>query len=521
MSKFLKYSVVILPLIFLLAGLNMHKAKYANDPDYIYLLNAVAICDGKSVGHIDNPGTTVMQIAAATITIMHFVSNPENDTLVTHVLKNPDKYLEVIRTVLLVLNTIVLFLLGWLALVKLKSVIVALLLQTFTFISTNTLDHVWTKLSPEPVLFFVTCIYIIYILYFYSDKEKDSWKHVIIFAAITGVGLATKATFLPLVIFPLIILPSLKKKLFYLLGIFPSFFLCTIPAIPEYNNMFFWFRNLITHSGKYGSGEKVFVDLQTYFPNMIKIVEKNLIFGIVVGIALVLILISFARYFWKKKKINWELRILTGLIATSGFGILLVAKHYHANHYLIPVLLLTGVTFFFTLTIVLNNITSRLIKKYFSSFILISLILFIAWRQIPILIGINKAYKISNEEMDLTRAMIKNDYPEYTVVNYYTFSLNKYTALKFGDVYAGNKLLPYLKNIYPSTYFYDHSRRQILLWDDAVSLNDFMELHGDKILMINGPNNLKTVSEMKSIGLPLVNIYKGKHQTIYKLGALN
>jgi len=167
LKKFFKYSVLLFPIVFFWAGSNMHKAKYANDPEYIYLVNATAICDGKFVGHIDNPGTTVMQLGAATIAVKHWFSNPENESLVDHVFKEPDQFVSAIRFLFLVLNSLVLLLVGWFAVKKTGSVWVGLFLQLTTFITANTLDHVWTKMSPEPVLFFVTGLYVIAILFYY------------------------------------------------------------------------------------------------------------------------------------------------------------------------------------------------------------------------------------------------------------------------------------------------------------------------------------------------------------------
>ncbi|MCA1759697.1 MAG: hypothetical protein LC658_07990, partial [Bacteroidales bacterium] len=288
-EKYIRFSVLILPLLFLWVGLNFNLAKFGNDPNYVYLVNALAICDGKDVGYIDHPGTTVIQIGAATIAIQHFISNPENEPLVQHVLKDSHAFVVGIRNVLLFLNAIGLFLLGWLAIKKTGSVWVALLLQAFAFITTNTLDHAWTKISPEPFLFFLTSIYVIAILYFYTEKNINSWKYVVIFALLAGAGLATKATFLPVAVFPFIVLPSLKKKFIYLAGIIPSFILFTIPIIPEYKNMYFWFRNLSSHSGIYGHGEKGFIDFNTYFPNILKIIENNFIFALVLFAGVVIV----------------------------------------------------------------------------------------------------------------------------------------------------------------------------------------------------------------------------------------
>ena len=496
-------------MLFLWSGLNFELTRFSNDPNYVYLVNATAICDGKNVGYIDHPGTTVIQIGALTIALKHWISNPENESLVRHVLTDPHAFIVSIRNVLLILNTLVLLLLGFVALKKTKSVWAALLLQATTFISTNALDHAWSKVSPEPFLFFITCIFVITILYFYSEKEKNSWKYVFLFILISGAGLGTKATFLPLIILPLIILPTIKKKIVYIAGIIPSFVLFTIPIIPEYKHMYYWFRDLINYSGIYGHGDKGFIDLKTYLPNILKIIKNNIGFSLIVATGAIIILISIVKAYTMKKTMGWDHRILGGLVASSVFGVLLVAKHYHVNHYLIPILLLSGILLFFILKIIINDKSPTIIKKYALPVIVIFIVLLLSWRQPPILRKANKNYTISNEEMDSTRLMIERDYHDYSIINYYTFSLNKFTALKFGDVYTKQRMLPYLKKIYPDTYFYDHSKRQIQHWNTEVDLNDFIDKWGNKILIVNGPKKETTVEEMRSVGIPLINIYKG------------
>lgn len=500
----------------------MHKAKYANDPEYIYLVNAVAICDGKSVGHIDNPGTTVMQIGAATIAVKHLFSNPENDSIVQHVFKEPNQFVDAIRLVILILNSLVLLVLGWVAIKKTASIWVALLLQASTFITANTLDHVWTKMSPEPVLFLVTTLFVVAILYFYSDKEKNSWKYVVIFALLTGAGLGTKATFLPLVIFPFVVLPTFKKKFIYLISVIPSFVLFTIPAIPEYKSMYFWFRGLISHSGKYGHGEKELIDLETYIPNILNIIHNNPVFGIVLGFGILLIMFSVIQNINKKKEedIDWDIQILIGLVASSGFGILLVAKQFNANHYLIPVLLLTGISLFFVLNIVFKPGFLVFFRKAVFPIIVIGLVVFLSWQQPGKMKYADYGYKITNEEMDSTNVMLQRNYANYTKIYYYPFSLNKYSALNFGDVYTNRKMLPVLKKMYPHTYFYDFYYNSIQYWNAEIFLEDIIEISGNKVVMVGGPRDESLLPELEKRGLPFQKVYKGRIQAIYKLDTL-
>jgi len=518
--KYLRYSVILLPALFLWAGLNMHLAKFANDPQYVYLLNSAAMCDGKNVGYIDHPGTTVMQIGAATIFLKHSFSNPGKKPVAEHVLTSPHRFVVSIRNVLLFLNVIGLFFLGWMAVKKTGSVWIALLLQAFTFISANTLDHAWTKISPEPLLFFITCIYIIAILCFYTDKEKNSWKWVIAFALITGAGLATKATFLPLVVFPLFIIPEVKKKMVYLASLIPAFVLFTIPIIPEYKHMYYWFRDLISHSGIYGHGDKGVIDVGTYFPNILKIMLNNPIFAIVFITGAGVVAYLLVQNYKTKKPVTLEIKILTGLVASSAAGILMVAKHYHSNHYLIPALLLTGVSFYFVLKILLEKIRITHLQKFIWPSLFLVLVMFLAWKLPPEMKYINEGYRLTNEELDATQAMVEADYPDYTKIYYYPVSLNKFSALNFGDVYTQRRMLDKIKELYPEVYFYNSIEKSIQNWNAQTHVDDLIYKHGNRIMLIGGPRGEAEAADISEKGFPLKNIYKGRLQAIYLLDTL-
>lgn len=515
---FIKYVVTIFPLIFLWAGFQFNRENYPNDPEYIYLVNALCICDGQSVGHIDNPGTTLMQIGAATMEVMHLLSNTNKETLIEHVLKKPDLFIEGIRKLIVLMNSLILLLIGWITIKKTGSVWLALLLQTSTFLSVYILDTIWGKLSPEPLLFFVTGIYVIIVLIYYMEENKDQWRYMIFFALIAGAGLGTKATFLPLTIFPLFVLPSFKKKIFYLLGIIPAFVLFTIPAIPEYNSMFIWFKNLISHSGIYGHGQKAIIDPDTYLPNIYSILRNNPAIPVILFSSTLVLCIGY--FSGKKKDINWELKFLAGIIMTFIAGILLVAKHYGGNHYLMPVILLTGISLFFIINII-NKITRlKIPEAVLLPFIVLLSIAFIAWNHPAKLKISNQQYKNASEEISSVNLWLNQNYSDYTHINYYIYSINKFTGLKFGNDFAKQKMLHHLKEILPNTYFYELATNTFSNWSLKTSLEDIVKKNGNKILLLNSPSNPADIEKIEEQGFPLKKVYEGQAQNIYILDTL-
>jgi hypothetical protein len=410
--------------------------------------------------------------------------------------------------------------LGWLAWKKTKSVWVALLLQSAMFITTNTLDHAWTKISPEPFLFFIICIYVIVILYYYYEKDLNSWKYVILFALLAGAGLGTKATFLPVIFFPLIVIPGIKKKIIYLACIVPSFVLFTIPIIPEYENMYYWLKGLMSHKGIYGHGEKGFIDFSTYFPNILRIIKNNFLFAVVLFAAILTSLSALFSSLRKSKSISREKLFLTGLTVSSVLGVLMVAKHYHVNHYLIPVLQLTGITLFFIVNTTLHINPGRSIKKIVWPVITLALIIFLAWKQPPVIKYIEEGYRLTNEEMKATNEMIEKDYAEYTRIFYYPNSLNPYSALNFGDVYCKRQFLPNLNRLYPDILFYHAYQNKIQNWTTDIQLPELIGSKGNKILLSGALIGAEEVNAISGSGFPLENIYNGRIQRIFILDTL-
>lgn len=509
---------LFIPIIFLTVGSQQNRARFANDPEYIYLVNALAICQGKSVGHIDNPGTTVMQLEAAVIWITHLANNSDAQSLTDHVLDSPDLFVGNTRIVIMVLNALMILLLGYVTFRKTGLIGAALLLQLNVFFSENMLDHAWTKISPEPMLVLASLAFLLVIIFHLHDSNPNRFKYVWLYAITIGFGLGTKATFLPLVIFPFIILSGWKKKFLYAGSLPLSFVLFTIPAIPEYENMFHWFVRLIRNTGKYGQGSAGFIDTDTYFPNIIKILTTNQIFTLILTFSIFLvILISIVKLFSKQPLQNslW-FKSLIGLQASSIFGVLLVAKQYNANHYLIPVLLLSSLMLIVSIKLIATRLNyTRNGNPIFAAFLVLAIFLLVK-RPAQIQYA-NEGYRITNLEMDTTQLFINQKYPDHKIIHFYPFSLNKFSALNFGDVYTKRKILPFLKEKYPDSWFYDFYDNRLANWQAEILATDITTFIGNKVLFTGMPKNEDEINILAERGIPLHTIYHGRIMAIYEL----
>lgn len=509
---------LFIPLLFLTFGSQQNRAHFANDPEYIYLVNALAICQGKSVGHIDNPGTTVMQLEAAVIWITHLVSNSSAESLTDHVLDSPDLFVGNTRIVIMVLNTLMILLLGYITFRKTSLIGAALLLQLNVFFSENMLDHAWTKVSPEPMLVLASLAFLLVTIFHLHDPHPNRLKFVWLYALTIGFGLGTKATFLPLAIFPILILSGWKKKLLYVGSLPFSFILFTIPAIPEYENMYYWFVRLIMNTGKYGQGTAGFIDTATYFPNILKILLTNQVFTLILALSFILVVfIGIVKLYTRQPLQNslW-FKALIGLQASSIFGILLVAKQYNANHYLIPVLLLSSLLLIVSIKLTAVSLSyTKFGNPILAAFLILAIFLLV--KRPPQIQYANEGYRITNLEMDTTLLFIKQHYPDHKIIHFYPFSLNKYSALNFGDVYTKRKILPFLKEKYPDAWFYDFYDNRLANWQAEIQASDITNFVGRKVLFTGMPKNDEEINILSDRGIPLNRIYQGRIMAIYEL----
>lgn len=518
--KTAKYFIILLliPLLFQIAGLSFERAMYSNDPEYIYLVNALNIMEGKPVGHVDNPGTPVMWLNALILNMYHPFDPATEKDLVTSVIEDPDRYVSILRKVYIFLNAIVLFALGFAVYVHSKNIWLSLLLQITPFFSLNLLEHVWTKVSPEPLLFLVTNLMIITILVFYYDENRRKAKYVILFSLLAGLGLATKATFLPLIVIPLIILPGIKRKLIYIPAFVAGFVVFTIPAIPEYSQMFDWFYNLSTHSGVYGSGEKSIIDIDTYFTSFPVIIKANIIFSLILIASLIRIILAIIIPGVRKKifgKVHFN--ILIALTLAMIFGVFMVAKHYHANHYLIPVLSLCGITLMFNMRLVEHVVRPALIYRILLPVFIVVMIVFLPlWHYADYRFK-NFLYSSTNTEYKYMMDLLDNEYADFLRIYYYPGSLNKYSALKFGGAYSKNRNLIRIKKVYPGIFFYNLHDHNFYNWEARTELREIVLEHGKKIVMVGGPVQLPKKNRIIESGLPLETIYRGRTQALYQV----
>ena len=436
------------------------------DPEYIHLISSVNLAEENlNIQSIESPGTPLYVLGAITAKVTCFISS--NDSLKEDFISNPEKYIDSLRLVLLILTTLSLFILGYVVHKVSHSPFTAILFQLAPFLSADIM-LTSTILTPDHFLVIVMLLYIAFIFsYINKDKDTDEMKSAVYFSLFTAIGCATKITFLPLVILPFFILSKIKQKSVFIFstGLLSPLFAFT--AAIQYDRFFGWVKGLILHTGHYGTGEEKIISSTSFINNVGKIVRTEIPFIIVC----LLLLICIFMFVIKRQK-NQHNRILVGLLCTFILHIILVSKHF-AIRYLTPSILL-GVLGIYLLTLFFAH------TKKMQKILMICLIVMYP------LLAFNNIYTI-NDRL-LNHAASRNSAHEYLeknrkglplliVPNYFGTGTKEY-SLWFSSKWVGQNAQEYIDVMnkkYPNTYFFIPQQNTYFNWSNEISLFDLLK----------------------------------------------
>lgn len=319
------------------------------DPNYVYAVSSLNIINSVRPVHADHPGSTVQILGAG----LMLLSGKSVSEITESVLLNPEYYLLRFNSLLIFLNSICLFLSGLIIFRITKNLILTFIYQLTPFLS-QTLIHEFTQTNPE---IFIMSMMMLFTALLFSYKNfvtgnnNFSLKYPLLFGIITGVCLASKITFMPILIIPLIILNGLKSKMIFMSVCILTFFTITYPVMGSYKYFFSWIVNLLTHDSLYGKGENIVFNTHYILKNFGDLIINDLLFIIVLFSGILIFLYCRIKNAEKSNKLKTDLMILASLLITFILQIFIVSKHYN-QHYLVPVLMLTS----FTAIIIFLNI---------------------------------------------------------------------------------------------------------------------------------------------------------------------
>jgi hypothetical protein len=513
-SKLILLLVIPVILIFLFIKLNFVRGYYYmgsnSDPEYSYLLNSLKISELKPPSHIDHPGTTLQLAGGFMIKVLNFNKNA-NDIQVD-VIANSENYILYINILLLLIVVAITALLGIFTYRVTGNIWLGIILQLSVLYSSNTYLEL-SRVRPEYLLISASLLLALTLISLLKNNLTHRInRYIIVFSLISGFGMATKIIFFPLLLFPLIVLPNIKNKIYYIIGTIISFILFTLPIIGQYGRFYIWIKDLFFHSGQYGAGASTIIDTSSYLNNISLALSGNIIFSITLLVSAIFILVCVLFPKYRDYNFSMEFKILLSLVITQIIQILLVSKHYGA-HYLIPSLTLTGVTIVFLIINVKKLFNLRLNKKHYSGIMIIAII-FLYYNVNTFFSVSSSLEKNKNDNLSIINT-IANNYKNYTKIYYYRSSSREY-ALKFGNDFSGNEYSLLLNQYYPNNYFYN-------IWDNKYyDFNKSIDL--DTIININNNVLYEGASFEKHYknttykpNVSLNDVHDGNNETIYLL----
>ncbi|MCI5207546.1 MAG: hypothetical protein D3910_01855 [Candidatus Electrothrix sp. ATG2] len=463
-------SLLCVPLLFIMLAINiraLHGPLYQanfSDPSYAYLLNSLNITNGESPGHIDHPGTTVQLLGGGVLYLSVLIGKitGDNTSITDKVLTDPERYITQITNVLVSILTIAIFLFGLQIYRETKHLWISIIAQMFPLTSSTLLEYL-PRLQPEPLL--VACAFLLaaVLVPFVTgtvDRSSSGTKPFLA-GVIIAFGVVTKVTFIPLCVF-LLVFCSKKQNVIALVAFVCTLFILTIPIWDSISQVYSWLVDVMTHSGRYGSGEVGLPELSKLFKNGIHLFKTNPVIFYFIPILLVSLFIRK-----RSKKYSAVNRFILFSLLVLITSILITVKHY-APHYIVPTIAFSG---FFVFISIFYFSWKKINFLIFFVFIIGSLLLF--------------KYNKQTESKLLRHKIIHSDYSwlqersqkhDCRLVSYYRSSLPEY-ALLFGNDFSRRVYGEKLMAIYPENLSYNIWEKKFYNFRGGLSEPDVNNLH--------------------------------------------
>jgi hypothetical protein len=224
----------------------------------------------------------------------------------------------------------------------------------------------------------------------------------------------------------------------------------------------------------------------------------------------------------KRQESKSEISILLAVLISQFGSILLVAKHYHSNHYLFPALSLSGFALVFIYLLINKSLMEKW-KKVFSFTLpaMFAIVIGFSLMNIPYLSMAYQGYRASNLSTDETLARLERDYAGYVKVYYYPISFNEYSSLRWGNVYSRLYSSDKLLELFPKALFFNMQEKSFQLWETNIPAMELVKKYGDKILLVGGPLTDYELKAVEDCGLKLKRLFDSRVQAVFEIDKEN
>jgi hypothetical protein len=462
--------IFVIPLFYLTLGFYFRQifgdlSLRSNDPEYIHFLSGMCVATGQfDQTNVDQPASALHVLLALVFRLVYFFRESSRPFF-EDALLNSDLYLAVGNLVITTLLSVALLYAGFRTFKITGNVFYAVLLQFGPF-----LINIWYEIIGRiyAELLFLIPVMIIQVQIlkkFYREREDDHIEDVLAYAAAVAVGMAIKMTFLPLVIIPLILLRTAKKKLQCAAISLAAFLVLALPVTLQAKYFLKWMIGLFLHSGRYQSGGLTIINLDSFINNIKIFIGQEKYFVILILLAIISALfIVIINKKLKQPRLKNLLHINAAILTAISLSLFIVFKQYEPR-YVIPALLF----FPFLLVLLQENILCVVNKKIFRLFlniatIILMVVLFnqhMAYARI-----VSDAIGSDMQARQKTREFIHSLPQESCTIivsQDYGCPYQEY-AIMYGFCMAGRNWPGHretLDKLYPDRYFY-------FTWDDTI-----------------------------------------------------
>lgn len=308
---------------------------FSIDPEYFYMYNGVILGAGNlSIQYYAHPGTPLHFLVAISTRITDLF---QQGSYMENFVNDPEMFIRSANLFINIIIAIILFIAARFTLKYTGSVWAALAVQLSPFASFS-LPEMAGRVYPEALMMAPLLLIIVMVIKntFEPEKQHNLQKDLILYALITGFGAAVKLTFAPLLLLPLLLLKtSFREKLRYIAYSVLFFLIFAYPLLFNIGDSWDWITGIMVHSGKYGTGERNFIDLSAAGMNARDLLVMNSgFFYLLIASLLIIMVLSLNPV---KKRLLPDRRIIRAILAIDLVVIACMApilKHYSLYYFL-------------------------------------------------------------------------------------------------------------------------------------------------------------------------------------------
>lgn len=454
------------------------------DPEYAYLLNSLNIIHFIVPGHTDHPGTTLQLLGAVGLLLKWFGHLAAGGQLGIDefVLRNPEESLAAIN---LIVNALVFaaFVFASFSIYRSMRGLLPVLVFQLSLLVPLQVKVSLVRVNPEPLLVFTVLLLAgLVVRYRNPATAWPSRSRLPLLIGMTmGFGLASKVTFLPVLLLILLFSPG-RERMTALSACVMSFLLFTLPITTKFPQMLAWFGSIAAHNGRYGSGAVGMPPVANMMENLLVLVRQEPSFFIFLVFYLAYLLVR--KYSAGESATGRSEKLLLLGSSVMVAQILMTVKH-PAVHYMLPSIAMTAL---------LNAQLYALLKEnplfpiaHLGRGLLCIVAIAGTYCLYSVKSWVVEAEKYRANEAEFSRKIAAIG--GYATASYYRASTLPY-ALSFGNDFSGTRYGKELSGIHPGMVFYNMWSRQFCNYQgvmDTAAVAEMLKREGGGLLLVGMP----------------------------------